>query len=466
MSVMHPTYCRRKSGLIRRVIALISIVLSISALIVATVRADERAPRADAKRNRAELYVLYDSEPKHLWNRLHRALFVREDGHGELVGHDELGPLLWHDTKHLLEGPSHTEANKLLDEFVQEGGYRLIRDPVKRAVLQHDLWFVFDWISRGNTPARRALRRRLATAIRLLALTRAQIDRLPDTHRQAIESEAIPTAFDPENADQHFLPPDLFDDGGPWVCLNRSGPDRLAARFHFRFFPRSVFLIFMRLPGNDRDATVRYLELLNLFKKPVVLVENPIGHRHQGGERIPVRSDVLRVNPELPQFPSGTQVALARLMIVIDDQGQLVPTKIVENIQTRVYLHVNDGIKDTWRDAPMQTFHEIRFKRARLFAGTAGGLAGVSLQEPTYHHFFAHGERVQFKNGPTRLSCIACHRGNGIHSLNTYSFGHGFAESLAPQLSAIDWRAEANSTIRKKQDRYEWGLLRGLWEDQ
>src|SRR5262245_59712139 len=50
-------------------------------------------------------HAVYDSNPDHLWNRLHRAFYVRTARNGEEYGHDELDPLLWDRTKHLLVGP-------------------------------------------------------------------------------------------------------------------------------------------------------------------------------------------------------------------------------------------------------------------------------------------------------------------------------------------------------------------------
>jgi hypothetical protein len=428
---------------------------------------------ACAQQTEPAVQALYDPDPQHLWNRLHHALFVRLDGRGEMVGFDELDPLLWHDTTHLLEGPSHDLALRALDEFVDHEGHNLIRDPLKRAVIQHDLWFVFDWLAntvdprRRDDPKPRALRMQVARAMRKLALPRDEIEQLPDTWHEAVESQTLPTAFDPDRPDQPFLPRDLFDEQGPWVCLTRSGPDRVTARLHARQLgARSVFLVFMRFPSPSRDATLTYLQTINLFKRPIVLVKSPIGSLVSGSRRTPVRNDPIVVNPDVPQFPAGTQVALVRRMMVIGDEGQLVPTGIVEMVQTRVYLTVNDGATVTWKESPMQAFQEIRSRRSQLLAKRAGGLSGVTLSEPKYGHFFAYGEKRQFEEGPRPLRCMGCHRGNGIHSVNTYAFGHGLAENLAPKLSPTHWSAEADRTIKSKQQRYEWGLLRGLWDSE
>lgn len=429
-----------------------------------------RAESAELSQPAASV-TLYDTDPNHLWNRLHSHLFVRTNGQNELVGTDEVDPLLWHDTTHLLEGPSFDLAIELLNEFTTGDGHRSINDPLKRVVLQHDLWSVFDWLainvaqSRRELNTTRTLRRLIAAAINKLALTNEQIAQLPVTWNDAVESGEFPPQFNSNAPDQPFLPPDLLDDNGPWVCLARSGPDRITARLHARLLgARSVFLVFIRLPGPDRQSTLKYLTTLNLFKRPIVLKKNPIGHIVSGSNRTPVRGDPIEVNPDLPQFPAGTQVLLLRTMLLINNQAQIVPTGIVEMVQSRVYHEVNEGTTETWRDAPMQAFHEIRFQRARLLNGQSGGLAPVALEEPQYQHFFARGEQHQFEHGPRPLTCIGCHRGNGVHSINTYAFGHGLSENLAPKLSPTRRDSEASRTIKSKQQRYEWGLLRGLWD--
>jgi hypothetical protein len=83
--------------------------------------------------------TIYDPDPRHLWNRLHRALWVRTGPDGKEYGHDRLDPLLRKETKHLLEGESHAQAIAVLDEFLAARGEKLVNDPLKRAVLQRDL---------------------------------------------------------------------------------------------------------------------------------------------------------------------------------------------------------------------------------------------------------------------------------------------------------------------------------------
>ncbi|SVD06914.1 uncharacterized protein METZ01_LOCUS359768, partial [marine metagenome] len=89
--------------------------------------------------------AIFHPDADHLWNQLHAALFVRVDQAGQQYGHDAVDPLLWPGTSgFLLQGKSHTQAIRLLDQFIGKEGAKLIKDPVKRAVMQHDLWAVFD----------------------------------------------------------------------------------------------------------------------------------------------------------------------------------------------------------------------------------------------------------------------------------------------------------------------------------
>src|SRR6516225_7783384 len=77
---------------------------------------------------------LYHADPRHLWNRMHEALFVRVGPDGRAYGQDRLEPLLWLGTKHLLEAPSRDRAVAVLEEFTARNGERMIQDPLKRAV--------------------------------------------------------------------------------------------------------------------------------------------------------------------------------------------------------------------------------------------------------------------------------------------------------------------------------------------
>lgn len=64
-----------------------------------------------------------------------------------------------------------------------------------------------------------------------LALSPDDLAQLPDTYVRALQNHEFPAAYDPANPNQAFLPPDLFDTRGPWVCLGAPDHD-LAAPVH------------------------------------------------------------------------------------------------------------------------------------------------------------------------------------------------------------------------------------------
>ena len=241
----------------------------------------------------ASVWTLYDPDPNHLWNRLYRSLYRRVTPDGKEYGYDELDPLLWTGTTYLLKSPACQEATALLDEFLSTHGENLIKNPMKRAMLQRDLWAIFDWTTQASIQSRDKtdLQLRLAKVMKRLALSPAEIKRLPNTFDQATGSRSFAPAYNPNHPEQSFLPPDLFDPKGPWLQLSGRGGDTIARAHTDAFSGRSVFMIFIRLPGG-RDPTVAYMSKLSEFRDP--WLRDPQG---PGG---------LRPNPGLPQFPAGT----------------------------------------------------------------------------------------------------------------------------------------------------------------
>jgi hypothetical protein len=414
----------------------------------------------------------YDSDPAHMWNRLHESLFIREDQSGAKYGRDSLDPLLWIETEHLLVGPSHQGAISILDEFISSHAENLIRDPRKRAVLQRDLWAVFDWSVREqgkHERERRALQIRLAEVLRRLALTPEEIQSLPNNYAQAVVSGEFPKEYDPTKKEQAFLPPELFQARGPWVCISGDGREPVADNHVYEISGRSRFLVFMRLPGG-RKATLDYLQTLWNSPQPWSV--------HPGDPNQVVPS------PNLPQFPVGTQVALVRQMTLFDRDGTLVPAPITESVQIRVYRSI-PARRDQNRtdvDQPAarteQAFYEIRLGRGQLFTGKAGGLRAVASDEKEFPVFRTHGDDVFESSAREHFSlkklqsvilnsCAVCHSAPGINSINSRS------KLLKPTPLQHDpepggeaygppwW--ENDATISWKQRQYDWGLLNGYW---
>ena len=409
---------------------------------------------------------IYDPNPSHIWNRLHASLLIREDLPGANHDTDSLDPLFWSTTKYLLAAPSHQRVLGVLDEFLQTHAENLIHDPVKHVILQRDLWAVFDWSVQRQGPQgepayereKRELQIRLAEVLRRLALTPEQIESLPDNYAQAVASEEFPKEYDPAHGDRAFLPQDLFNQDGPWVAILSGGfPEPVAAAHVFAFSGRSRFLVFVRLPGGHK-ATLNYFQTLWNFPQPWV-------PRRDGAP------DQTVENPDLPQFPVGTQVALVRQMMLFDSQGNLVPAPITESVQIRVYRLIPARHRDILEE---QDFYEIRFSRPLLFANKAGGLRAIGPHEKEFPIFQAHGPD-EFAASPDQYTaleryprileqCASCHSKPGINSLNSRRklLKPNFLPHDSPSAYPARWW-ENDGTAYWKQNRYDWGLLNGYW---
>jgi hypothetical protein len=424
--------------------------------------------------------AIFDSNPSHPWNRLYAALLIREDRHGALFGTDSLDPLLWPESEHLLTGPSHERALRVLDEFLQAHAENLIHDPLKRALLQRDLWAVFDW-SVQQFPARdrpeyrkekTELQARLAEVLRRLALTEEEVKALPDNYAQAVASGSFAKEYDPAKPERPFLPPDLFDPRGPWVCIQPSPEsDSGVAKMHiFNFSGRSGFFVFVRLP-EGRKATMDYFQSLWNFPEP--WVHGPSFAADQSLE-----------NPDLPSFPAGTAVALVRRMALIDNQGDLEASSLTESVQIRVYRAITSAEERNFGSGNMadvarnsgQAFFEFKLSRPLLFSGKNGGLRAITPDETEFSTFQTKGDdpfedrvgRPGIASAPIRelQSCAWCHNGGGVHSLNSRSSllkpNRLQQEPQNLEYGPIYWGDSA--AIGWKSNRYDWGLLNGYWK--
>jgi hypothetical protein len=372
---------------------------------------------------------LFDPDPDHVCNRLHRQVYLRDEKN---VGVDDREPLSPFPrgpmSPFLIKGASHRDALALLDEFLKAAPERRVKEPLKRAVLQHDLWeaftstteearpFIFDdttgrvlkaqhFVDPGDAAQedrrpRREVQKRLVQAIRALALNRREIETLPDNFAAAVKSGAFPKQFDAEHPDRPFLPSDLLATDGPWVAVaSATRSDELAAPAHMAETKgRAVFTVFLRLP-EGRKATEAYLKRMK--------------------------------DGALPELPEGAQTALLRRWLLIDDEGRPRATPLTESLQLRVY----------WKDELGRPF-AFRLRRGELFADRDGGLKPLPLK----------GE-----------NCGSCHariEGQGVRTIATLYAG----ESNKPGLVAADPGQQPGNTIVWLQKTYTWGLLQGLWE--
>jgi hypothetical protein len=400
--------------------------------------------------------VVLSSNPDQIWNRTYSCLLVRHDESGNEYGLDTLDPLLWPATRYLLTGDSYRRAVACLDEFLRSHAERLIRDPLRHAILQHAFWAVFDWLAAGqDLPHQRGkLETRLAEGIRRLALTPEQIEALPDNYGAAAAAGLFAAAYDPDKPQQPFLPPDLFRSDGPWVCLTRYSAEPTAI---VHFTGRSRFLVFLRLPGG-RNATRAYIEKLRSSSQPPLV----------GNGSMPL------LNLALPQFPVGTAVALVRQMIVIDNTGMPVPTGLTESVQFRVYHAVTPGTQYmNYINGPSshdQDFSEFRMSRGQLFANHAGGLVAVGVSEREFATFMTHGmdpfESTKFREPESVIleSCRACHSDSGIHSVQSRTQWLKQRADISEQGSGDPIAWESGVTIARKERQADFKRLRTLWQ--
>ena len=436
---------------------------------------DRSISRTPTSANDVPLRIaIYDRDPRHLWNRLHRTLWVRTAADGKEYGQDRLDPLLWLYSKHILIGKSHERAVGVLDEFLTQHGEKLIADPLKRAILQRDLWAVFDWTTEpGETGAEsrqpqpsRALQERLARIIQRLALSAEQIKRLPDNYAAAVAAKAFAEHYDAGQPDRPFLPPDLFQKDSPWVEVEiDNGSAVTASRHSFDFGARSAFRVFLRFP-EGRRATVAYFDRLADVPRPWLLTREPGSTKK-----------TLTLNPKLPQFPAGTQAALVRQMLLIDDEGRIATTNVTESVQLRVFRTVRPlgTERDTFRD---QSFCEFTRSRPLLFANQRGGLEPMGPNDMDFHTQLltapydefdeAGGDGVERSMGRRIESCLGCHDLPGIHAFRSYT-GGAFprGQYYLPRLQPCDDAGrEGTLTAILKRQQFSWGLLQGLWEDR
>jgi hypothetical protein len=424
----------------------------------------------------ADRTALFTPDSRHAANRLYLQLHTRVAPDGKEYGFDSLDPLLWSETKYLLERKSHREALARVDESLRTHAERQITDPLRRATLQRDIWAVYDWTDQSSgQPAdqelphqaeRRELMAKLGPIVRRLALSPEQLAALPDTYSDALQRHEFPSAYDPGFPNRAFLPPDLFDPAGPWVCLGAPEQELAAPTYDESFVGRSEFYVFAKLPAG-REATLAYYRQLAEMKTPLFV-------RMQ----IPGWKDPADVwNPQVPQFPAGTEFALVRRMMLPDRDGILRASKVTESVQIRHYTQipiVEPGMtRDVELAAHFQDPSEIELSRVLLFSGQHSGLRGVSATDDPFLVFPAMTEGFdQFEDKRMRsrkvspfVMCTGCDLGPGIESMMSFSTRGSPSEGpvLSPRLAHTTPEVESSKVLDWAGKQEKWKGLHGVW---
>lgn len=260
-------------------------------------------------------------------------------------------------------------------------------------------------------------------------------------------AKAYPPDHDPVHPERPFLPPDLFDPAGPWVRFHEATATPMTEEHFAAAGGRAAHVVFFRLPGG-RAATERYLKGLN--------------------------------RATLTQFPPGTAVAMVRRALAVDGAGKPRVTPVTELVQIRVYRHIPalKGPRELYRaEAGEQNAYEFVLDRPKLFAGQPG-LRAVGPDEPAEP--FARNDSDPFERPapppidpdtrppvirpePRQMqSCLECHAGPGIHSVNSVRRGLRGPEREPFRTYALG--VELSYTVQAKVKRYDWGLLQGKLE--
>jgi len=377
----------------------------------------------------------YDADPQHAWNELHRALFTWCPAEPDEQPPVEPDPLFWPlPTKPWSKWTVSKDLGAAIDRFDAS----LVKDPLKRAILQHDLWMFLDGLeglpmantrsySMDNEAQSADLRRRLVPMLRRLALTPDELKALPDNYAQAAKSKTFQAAFDPSNPERPFLPPDLLEPEGPWVLLGR--PDeKVLAEEHVKLMRgRSVFLVFIALP-DGRAATLQYVEGLKNVRE-VKKVPNP---------------------------PAGTRVALLRRALLLDSKGIPQLSPLTEEIGFRASLAEP-------RPGPAENF-EFHLSRGDLFRGAAGGLHATGSETRAVRPFF---NLIATAKVAVRSSCTTCHGSGAILAtgFRFAKFGPGRGERLfdGVPLRVSTVERETELTVKRQRADRSWEMLSKSW---
>jgi len=378
----------------------------------------------------------YDADPKHPWNELHEALFTwRPTKHDKVPAGLESDPLFW--PPGFQEWTFSAVLLPILDRFLEKDSDALVKDPLKRAVLQRDLWMFLDGLEgmpqggfRSMPPedqvARDGARRRIARLMRRLALSPEQIRALPDNLAAAVASGRSPKAFDPAVPERPFLPADLLDPKGPWVLLGREDGMPAAEQHVKHFRGRSAFLLYASLPEGV-EPTLDYFRKLGALNKAKAPDASPV----------------------------GTRLLFVRRSFLLDADGKPHLSPLTEEVRIRVEMaKAERGIEGRF---------EFHLNRADLFAAIGGGLRAADAQEEAPLFFFHRGsakERI-------RPSCSECH---GTHATPQAALRYGGRDPRTREIlsTGIPLRAttvdrEAEATLKWKQADKSWELLRGVW---
>lgn len=401
---------------------------------------------------------LFDADPQHLWNRIFAAVTIRPSllpsvrggpPVARIEGGDRIEFFGWGGTTYWDETTNVALLEGLLDQFLGQEREKLSTDPLKRVLLQRDLWTLFDFLMNRHIARhgdfetrhhRHELCRKLARAIHALALPAETLARLPDNYSLAVQSGRFAATHDSDPM-RDYLPPRFLSGADEWQELDfyqaRRSEDveRRYVFLHMRAFQgRSYFRVFCRFP-KGRPQLENYLRELDA---------NGIDWRASA------QHGSIMLKADAPQLPPGTEVALLQFLIALDTNLQLVPTSLVESVRLLIFKST-DGKADPATNLK-NGVNAAKYTLKRRLALADGGMQHGGLhREPDDLPVY----RVLFENEAARdwgsrgryfqlaADCRSCHSGAGqtgvqmIGSvINTASVDSGAALGISHTLPA------------------------------
>lgn len=377
--------------------------------------------------------ALYDADPQSLPNRLFAAFYIRKSNiptkRGgpnvpRIEGGDVIDFLAWTGSDYWSAPETCERLSTLLDEWLADPSKYRPADPLKRAILQRDLWAPFDFlISRniardGNKETRvrrEAVCSKLASVIRTLTLSKAEIAALPDNYALAVDSGRFATEhrFD---STVDYLPPRLLNHPDEWQEIDFFQPSDIHEDIQERFITlhtrnykaRSYFRIFYRFPGG-REQLEKYLVQVDV---------KGIDWKRSA------HSGFVRLLDGVPQMPVGMEVALLQFLITLDDDLKPTPTPIVESVRLRVFRNTDGTAKPPTNTEVGMNVSELTLKRRLLFDGVKqGGLEREPDDQPIYRVIFQPDNAPDWGDIGRTLSlkqdCRRCHTGAGQVGVQT-----------------------------------------------
>jgi hypothetical protein len=323
----------------------------------------------------------------------------------------------------VLKEPRYTLFVRALDDALREDRRRSV---IARALMQCDLWAAFDILHplhryppvEGGPVAKRAdtLLTMLARLIRKIALTPEEIGALPDSYARLSRADQLPG---------------LFDEGTPWIEVEW-------------------------LPHREHDLAADFRRVAHVFVKPAM----PPADKQR------FLNDLRREDVIPHTVLDG--VALVIRPLAIDTNGHVEPTRLVTEVQFRVFSKNRNGerVKTEVLD------YELNRRLSVAFAESSG-LKPVAETDPAYlpesgnDYGFGSVQREQATYPPVlaRLGtrCVACH-GSGAENVFTFRV---HAPEPQPPVRQLKPRFDdecAHYVVGQKVERPDWKALHVMLE--